>query len=126
MKVEVHPDLRALDETRWNGLLDRSRLPSVFLTWQWQTEWSRAFTADRPMQILTATDTAGELAGLLPLYEDGPAREGIAVGVNVPHLPALVTARVRGQKALAARLQPSPTHTPASCPPLSPPPAPPP
>ncbi|HWN16063.1 MAG TPA: GNAT family N-acetyltransferase, partial [Candidatus Dormibacteraeota bacterium] len=72
MKIEVHPDLRALDETRWNGLLDRSRLPSVFLTWQWQTEWSQAFTADRPKQILAATDTGGELAGLLPLYEDGP------------------------------------------------------
>src|SRR5258705_10990227 len=87
MKIEVHPDLRALDETRWNGLLDRSRLPSVFLTWQWQTEWSQAFTADRPKQILAATDTAGELAGLLPLYEDGPGRERIVGGGAVSRYP---------------------------------------
>src|SRR5260370_17526976 len=85
MKIEVHPDLRALDEGGWNGLLGRSRLPSVFLTWQWQTEWSLAFTADRPKQILAATDTAGELAGLLPLYEDGPRRQRIVAGGAVSH-----------------------------------------
>ena len=83
MKVEVHPDLRALDEARWNGLLDRSRLPSVFLSWQWQTEWSRAFAVERPIQILAATDAAGTLAGLLPLYEDGPERQRILGGVDV-------------------------------------------
>ena len=83
MKIEVHPDLHAFDEVRWNGLLDRSRLPSVFLTWQWQTEWSQAFTAERPIQILAATDAAGTLAGLLPLYEDGPERQRILGGVDV-------------------------------------------
>jgi CelD/BcsL family acetyltransferase involved in cellulose biosynthesis len=83
MKIEVHPDLHAFDEARWNGLLDRSRLPSVFLTWQWQTEWSQAFTAERPIQILAATDAAGTLAGLLPLYEDGPERQRILGGVDV-------------------------------------------
>src|SRR5258708_30254167 len=95
MKIEVHPDLRALDETRWNGLLDRSRVPSVFLTWQWQTEWSQAFTADRPKQILAATDTAGELAGLLPLYEDGPGRERIVGGGDVSYYLALISPRLR-------------------------------
>jgi CelD/BcsL family acetyltransferase involved in cellulose biosynthesis len=83
MKIEVHPDLHAFDEARWNGLLDRSRLPAVFLTWQWQTEWSQAFTAERPIQILAATDAAGTLAGLLPLYEDGPERQRILGGVDV-------------------------------------------
>jgi CelD/BcsL family acetyltransferase involved in cellulose biosynthesis len=83
MKIEVHPDLHAFDEARWNGLLDRSRLPSVFLTWQWQTEWSQAFTVERPIQILAATDAAGTLAGLLPLYEDGPERQRILGGVDV-------------------------------------------
>ena len=83
MKIEVHPDLHAFDEARWNGLLDRSGLPSVFLTWQWQTEWSQAFTAERPIQILAATDAAGTLTGLLPLYEDGPERQRILGGVDV-------------------------------------------
>jgi len=53
------------------------------MTWQWQTEWSEAFSADRPKQILAATDTGGDLAGLLPLYEDGPGRQRILGGVDV-------------------------------------------
>jgi CelD/BcsL family acetyltransferase involved in cellulose biosynthesis len=83
MKVDVLPDLSALDEARWNDLVDGSRLPSLFLTWQWQSEWSRAFAADRPMQILTATSTDGALAGVLPLYQDGPDRLRIIGGVDV-------------------------------------------
>src|SRR5260370_28713851 len=113
MKVEVHPDLRALDETRWNGLLDRSRLPSVFLTWQWQTEWSRAFTADRPMQILAATDTAGELAGLLPLYEDGPGRERIVGGGGASAYPDPIAPDRRAEESWAARLPHRAAQTPA-------------
>jgi hypothetical protein len=38
MKVDVLPALTGLDEASWNGLLDRSAAPSVFLTWTWQTE----------------------------------------------------------------------------------------
>src|SRR5258708_19490617 len=112
MKIEVHPDLRALDETRWNGLLDRSRLPSVFLTWQWQTEWSQAFTADRPKQILAATDTAGELAGLLPLYEDGPGRERIVGGGDVSDYLHLIAPDGRQHQARAPLLHPSPPPPP--------------
>ncbi|HUM15601.1 MAG TPA: GNAT family N-acetyltransferase [Candidatus Nitrosotalea sp.] len=83
LKVDVLPDLAVLDEARWNALLDSSRLPSVFLTWQWQTEWSQAFAADRPLQILTATCTDGTLAGLLPLYEEVPGRLRIIGGVDI-------------------------------------------
>src|SRR5262245_39670649 len=83
MKIDVLPGLAGLDETRWNGLLDRSRLPAVFLTWQWQTEWSQAFAADRPRQVLTATSTDGALAGILPLYEDTPGRLRILGGVDI-------------------------------------------
>jgi CelD/BcsL family acetyltransferase involved in cellulose biosynthesis len=111
MKIEVHPDLRALDEGRWNGLLDRSRLPSVFLTWQWQTEWSLAFTADRPKQILAATDTAGELAGLLPLYEDGPGRQRIVGGVDVSDYLDLIAPDGREEEVWAALLQHCATQT---------------
>src|SRR5260370_2233535 len=111
MKVEVHPELRAVDETRWNGLLDRSRLPSVFLTWQWQTEWSQAFTADRPMQILAATDTAGERAGLLPLSDDGPGRERLVGGVDVSDYPDLIAPDGREEEVWATLLQHCATQT---------------
>jgi CelD/BcsL family acetyltransferase involved in cellulose biosynthesis len=83
MKVDVLPGLAGLDEASWNGLLDRSAAPSVFLTWQWQTEWVRAFAADRPLSILAVTAADGSLAGLLPLYEDTPSRLRILGGVDV-------------------------------------------
>jgi CelD/BcsL family acetyltransferase involved in cellulose biosynthesis len=83
MKIDVLPGLAGLDEARWNALLDRSQMPSVFLTWQWQTEWSQAFAADRPLQILAATGDDGGLAGLLPLYEGASGRHRIIGGVDV-------------------------------------------
>ena len=83
MKVEVLPALTGLDEASWNGLLDRSAAPSVFLTWTWQTEWARAFTPDHSLQILAVTGDDGGLAGLLPLYEDGPERLRVLGGVDV-------------------------------------------
>jgi CelD/BcsL family acetyltransferase involved in cellulose biosynthesis len=83
MKVDVLPALTGLDEASWNGLLDRSAAPSVFLTWTWQTEWARAFAPDHPLQVLAVTDDDGGLAGLLPLYEDGPERLRVLGGVDV-------------------------------------------
>ena len=83
MKVDVLPALTGLDETSWNSLLDRSAAPSVFMTWTWQTEWARAFAADRPLHILAVRADDGSLAGLLPLYEEGPERLRILGGVDV-------------------------------------------
>jgi CelD/BcsL family acetyltransferase involved in cellulose biosynthesis len=83
MKVDVLPAWTCLDEQSWNGLLDRSKLPSAFMTWQWQTEWARSFTAERPLQILTVTEDDGGLGGLLPLYEEQPGRLRILGGVDV-------------------------------------------
>lgn len=83
MKVDVLPALTGLDEASWNGLLDRSVAPSVFLTWTWQTEWARAFAPDHRLQILAVTGDDGSLAGLLPLYEDGPERLRVLGGVAV-------------------------------------------
>jgi hypothetical protein len=39
MKVDVLPDLTAVDAAIWNGLLARSAVSAVFLTWEWQTAW---------------------------------------------------------------------------------------
>jgi CelD/BcsL family acetyltransferase involved in cellulose biosynthesis len=105
MKIDALPGLSALDEAHWNALLDRSRLPSLFLTWQWQTEWCRAFAADRPQQVLTATDAAGALAGVLPLYEDGPGRQRIIGGVDVSDYLDLIAVAGREEEIWRALLQ---------------------
>jgi CelD/BcsL family acetyltransferase involved in cellulose biosynthesis len=104
VKVEVHGDLQAFDEARWNGLLDRSRLPSVFLTWQWQTEWSQAFAAERARQILAVTDAAGDVVGLLPLYEETPGRRRIVGGVDVSDYLDLIAPDGREEQVWAALL----------------------
>jgi len=111
VKIDALPGLAALDEGRWNTLLERSRLPSIFLTWQWQTEWSRAFAADRPQQILTATDDDGSLVGVLPLYEDGPARQRIIGGVDVSDYLDLIAVDGREEEVWAALLQHCATQT---------------
>ena len=83
MKVDALADFASLDEKRWNALLERSRLPSVFLTWQWQTRWAQAFVGTRPLQLLSVSDDDTGLLGLLPLYEETPGRFWILGGVDV-------------------------------------------
>jgi CelD/BcsL family acetyltransferase involved in cellulose biosynthesis len=82
MKVEALPDFEALGRERWNGLVERSRLPSLFLTWQWQTCWTRSFAPDRPLELLSVRDDAGVVAGVLPLYDEDGWRRLIG-GVDV-------------------------------------------
>ncbi|MGH7413766.1 MAG: GNAT family N-acetyltransferase [Candidatus Rokuibacteriota bacterium] len=105
MKIDALPGFSALDEERWSGLLDRSRLPSLFLTWQWQTEWGRAFAANRAQQILTASDADDTLAGVLPLYEDGPGRQRIVGGVNISDYLDLIAVAGREEEVWRALLQ---------------------
>ena len=92
MKVEVLGGFDGLDESRWNGLVERSSSRSVFLTWQWQTSWTRAFAGERPLQLLTVIDEAGALRGLLPLYEEAAGRWRIVGGEDVSDYLDLVAA----------------------------------
>lgn len=77
MQVEELSDWDAvgLDEAGWNGLVARSRMPTPFQSWQFQTRWHQALSKD-PLHLLRAQDGAGEWVGVLPLYEaaepDGP------------------------------------------------------
>jgi CelD/BcsL family acetyltransferase involved in cellulose biosynthesis len=105
MKVEVLPGPSSLDEKRWNGLLDRSASPSAFLTWQWQTQWARAFAAGRPLQLLAVSEADGALAGLLPLYEETPGRLRILGGVDVSDYLDVIAAAGREEEVWLALLQ---------------------
>jgi CelD/BcsL family acetyltransferase involved in cellulose biosynthesis len=83
MKVEALTGFEGLDERRWNGLLAQARYPSVFLSWQWQTAWARAFLGSRPLHLLQVTDDAGALAGVLPLYDESPGLRRFVGGVDI-------------------------------------------
>ena len=94
MKVEVLTGFEGLDESRWNGLLAEARYPSVFLSWQWQTAWARAFLGSRPLHLLRVTDDAGALAGVLPLYDESPGLRRFVGGVDVSdYLDVIAPAR---------------------------------
>lgn len=74
MKVEALSDFDAIGPADWNELLGRARLPSAFLTWQWQTCWTRFFAPGRSLDLLAARDEAGDLVGVLPLHDEAGVR----------------------------------------------------
>ncbi|MBI4587197.1 MAG: GNAT family N-acetyltransferase [Candidatus Rokubacteria bacterium] len=83
MKVESLDRFDLLDEGTWNGLLDRTAAPVLFLTWQWQRSWWRAFGQGRSLRLLRVSDSSGQLQGLLPLYAESPDTFRIVGGVEV-------------------------------------------
>ena len=105
MKVDALPGWDGLDEQRWNGLLDRSKLPSVFLTWQWQTQWAQAFAAERPLHLLSVTDDDGSLGGLLALHEEEPGRLRLLGGVDVSDYLDVIAAAGHEEEVWHALLQ---------------------
>ncbi|PYO56500.1 MAG: hypothetical protein DMD83_14100 [Candidatus Rokuibacteriota bacterium] len=105
MKVDVLAGWTGLDEKRWNGLLDRSKLPSVFLSWQWQTQWAQAFARDRRLQLLSVTDEDGGPTGLLPLYEEQPATLRFLGGVDVSDYLDVIVAAGREEEVWHVLLQ---------------------
>jgi len=105
MKVEALPGFESFDEGRWNGLLAQTRQPSVFLSWQWQTAWARAFLAGRPLHLLRVNDDAGTLAGLLPLYDEGAGLRRFVGGVDVSDYLDLIVPAGREEEVWQALLQ---------------------
>jgi CelD/BcsL family acetyltransferase involved in cellulose biosynthesis len=105
MRIDARSSFAELDEPRWNGLLERSKLPSVFLTWQWQTEWVRAFAADRPLQLLIVNDDDGGLSGLLPLYVEQPGLFRILGGIDVSDYLDVIALGGREEEVWQALLQ---------------------
>lgn len=83
MKVEALGSFDGLDPARWNALVERASGGSVFLTWQWQTQWAAAFLGGRPLQILIVTDDEGALRGVLALYEHASGDWRIVGGEDV-------------------------------------------
>ncbi len=105
MKVDALAGWAGLDEKRWNGLLDRSKLASVFLTWQWQRQWAQSFVRDRPLHLLSVTDEDGNLVGLLPLYQEEPARLRLLGGVDVSDYLDVIAAAGREEEVWHGLLQ---------------------
>lgn len=106
MKVESLSGFDGLDAARWNALAAGSALPSVFLSWQWQTAWVRAFLGSRALQLLAVSEDSGALVGLLPLYEEaaGPLLR-IVGGVDVSDYLDLISPAGREGEIWGALLE---------------------
>lgn len=105
MKIQTLSGIDSLDEIRWNSLLAASSQPSVFMTWQWQGAWLRAFGGGRPVQLLAASDATESLVALLPLYEAEPGLWRIIGGVDVSDYLDLIAVAGREEEAWEALLQ---------------------
>jgi CelD/BcsL family acetyltransferase involved in cellulose biosynthesis len=105
MKVEALAGFESLDESRWNGLLAQAHQPSVFLSWQWQTAWARAFLESRPLHLLRVSDDAGMLAGLLPLYDEAAGLRRFVGGVDVSDYLDLIAPAGREEEVWQVLLQ---------------------
>jgi len=105
MKIQTLAGFEALDEGRWNALLAASAQPSVFMTWQWQNAWLRAFGGGRPLQVLAASDATESLVAMLPLHEAEAGLWRIVGGVDVSDYLDLIAAAGREEEAWEALLQ---------------------
>lgn len=105
MKVESLERFELLDEGTWNGLLARTAAPVLFLTWQWQASWWRAFGAGRPLRLLRVLDSSGQFQGLLPLFQASPGVFQIVGGLEVSDYLDCLAPAGGEEEAWAALLQ---------------------
>lgn len=105
MKVDRLGRLDAVSEAAWERLLARSAFPSPFMSWAWQSAWLEAFGGGRPLHLLRVEDGAGELAGLLPLYEERAGVLRILGGVDVSDYLDLIAPAGGEEDIWAALLQ---------------------
>ena len=70
LDLTLYRDARGFEELReeWNGLLRRSNLDTIFLTWEWQATWWQHLGRTRGPLYLLAAREAEKLVGILPLY----------------------------------------------------------
>src|SRR3989304_1707329 len=106
MKVASLSGFDGLDAARWNALVADSSLPSVFLSWQWQTAWARAFLGGRALGLLAVSEDSGTLVGLLPLYEEAGGRlMRLVGGVDVSDYLDLIAPAGREEEIWGALLE---------------------
>ena len=105
MKVSIRDRLEAVGAPAWDGLVASSRLRSPFLSWVWQSEWARAFAADRRLEIRCVEDGGGNLVAILPLCESPAGALETIGGADVSDYLDLIAVQGREEEAWMALLQ---------------------
>lgn len=52
----------------WNNLLSKSAADTIFLTWEWISNWWQVYSHDKELYVLTLKDNESTLIGIAPLY----------------------------------------------------------
>ncbi len=75
MKLDIYHEDSAFELLRdeWNALLNRSVVNEIFLTWEWQATWWRAY-APGDLWLIVGRDENGALAGIAPWFREMPSR----------------------------------------------------
>ena len=105
MKTDVVDRLEAVGAAAWDRLVAGSRLRSPFLTWPWQREWTRAFAADRRLEVRRVEDAEGRVVALLPLHEVEPGVLKLLGGADISDYLDLIALAGREEEAWMALLQ---------------------
>lgn len=65
MELRAYTDERVFDELQheWNNLLHRSASDLIFLTWEWQSTWWKAYNAGE-IWVITVRNDDGKLLGI--------------------------------------------------------------
>jgi len=105
VKTDVVDRLEAVGAAAWDRLVAGSRLRSPFLTWPWQREWTRAFAADRRLEVRRVEDAEGRLVALLPLHEVEPGVLKLLGGADISDYLDLIALAGREEEAWMALLQ---------------------
>jgi CelD/BcsL family acetyltransferase involved in cellulose biosynthesis len=105
VKVDPLDRLEAVGEEAWDRLLARSAFPSPFMSWAWQRAWLTAFAAERRLHLLRVVSPAGELVGILPLYDEGPALARLVGGTEVSDYLDLIAPAGLEEEVWAALLE---------------------
>jgi CelD/BcsL family acetyltransferase involved in cellulose biosynthesis len=105
VKTDVVDRLEAVGAAAWDRLVAGSRLRSPFLTWSWQREWTRAFAADRRLEVRRVEDAEGRLVALLPLHEVEPGVLKLLGGADISDYLDLIALAGREEEAWMALLQ---------------------
>jgi len=105
VKTDVVDRLEAVGAAAWDRLVAGSRLRSPFLTWPWQREWTRAFAADRRLEVRRVEDAEGRLVALLPLHEVEPGVLALLGGADISDYLDLIALAGREEEAWMALLQ---------------------
>jgi len=112
VKTEILEGLDAVGPAAWQALHAASALRSPFLSWTWQSEWTRAFASRERLEIRRVTDESGRLLGLLPLYEAEPGLLRLIGGVDVSDYLDLLAEAGRETEVWAALLASRPPSRP--------------